>query len=156
MSHSSKALKPRKGSLKSTMYFRSFRSPGGPALARAWKMGMVLCNWALYCGVYTNSAELALNHTADRLVVATGKGAGGGVEQEVEVSRCKLFKKICIYLFGSAGSQLWHVGSSFFFFSCSMWDLVPWLEIESGPPELEAWYLSHWTTREVSNVKLHL
>ena len=98
MSHSSKVLKPRKGSLKSTMYFRSFRSPGGPALALAWKMGMVLCNWTLYCRVYTNSAELALNHTADWLVVAKGKGAGGGVEQEVEVSRCKLFKKN-MYLF---------------------------------------------------------
>ena len=34
-------------------------------------------------------------------------------------------------------------------FSCSMWDLVPWPEIEHGPPALGAWNLSHWTTREV-------
>ena len=33
--------------------------------------------------------------------------------------------------------------------SCGMWDLVPWPEIEPGPPALGAWSLSHWTTREV-------
>ena len=31
---------------------------------------------------------------------------------------------------------------------CSMWDLVPWLGIESGPPTLGAWSLSHWTMRK--------
>ena len=63
--------------------------------ARPWpwhgKWGRSYATELLYCGVYTNSGELALNHTADGLVVAKGKGAGGGVEQEVEVSRCKLF-----------------------------------------------------------------
>ena len=34
-------------------------------------------------------------------------------------------------------------------FSCSMWGPVPWPEIESGPPELGARSLSHWTTMEV-------
>ena len=34
-------------------------------------------------------------------------------------------------------------------FSCGMWDLVPWLGIEPGPPALGAWSLNHWTTREV-------
>ena len=29
-----------------------------------------------------------------------------------------------------------------------MWDLVPQLGIEPGPPALGAWSLSHWTTRE--------
>ena len=31
----------------------------------------------------------------------------------------------------------------------SMWDLVPWPEIKTRPPVLEAWSLDHWTTREV-------
>ena len=49
------------------------------------------------------------------------------------------------------------MGSSIFvaacrvFFSCSMWDLVPWPGIEPGPPALKAWNLSLWTTREVPN-----
>ena len=30
-----------------------------------------------------------------------------------------------------------------------MSDLVPWLEIEPGPPALEEWSLSQWTTREI-------
>ena len=33
--------------------------------------------------------------------------------------------------------------------SCNMWDQVPWTGIEPGPPALEAWSSSHWTTREV-------
>ena len=32
--------------------------------------------------------------------------------------------------------------------SCGMWDLVLQLRIEPGPPVLEVWSLSHWTTRE--------
>ena len=50
-----------------------------------------------------------------------------------------------IYLFGWVGSYLWHTGSS----SGSVWDLVPWPGIESSRPELGAWSLSHWATREV-------
>ena len=34
-------------------------------------------------------------------------------------------------------------------FNCSMWDLVHQPGIEPRPPTLEAWCLSHWTTREV-------
>ena len=30
-----------------------------------------------------------------------------------------------------------------------MWNLVPRSEIEPAPPALEAWRLSHWTTKEV-------
>ena len=33
--------------------------------------------------------------------------------------------------------------------SCSMWDLVPWPEIEPRSSPLEAQSLSHWTTRKV-------
>ena len=33
---------------------------------------------------------------------------------------------------------------------CSMWDLVPWPEIEPGSPGLGAQCLTHWTPREVS------
>ena len=33
--------------------------------------------------------------------------------------------------------------------SCGMWDLVPWIGLELGPPELGAWSLSHWTITEV-------
>ena len=36
--------------------------------------------------------------------------------------------------------------------SCSMWDLVPWTGIEPRSPALEAWSLSHWTTREVAKL----
>ena len=34
-------------------------------------------------------------------------------------------------------------------FSCGMWNLVPWLGIESGPPELGGQSLSYWTSRDV-------
>ena len=34
-------------------------------------------------------------------------------------------------------------------FSCSMWDLVPWLGIKPSHPALGAQSLSHWTIREV-------
>ena len=37
---------------------------------------------------------------------------------------------------------------------CSMWDQVPWPEIEPGPPALEAQNLSYWTTREVPQLFL--
>ena len=30
-----------------------------------------------------------------------------------------------------------------------MWDLVPQSGVEPRPPALEAWSLTHWTTREV-------
>ena len=33
--------------------------------------------------------------------------------------------------------------------SCSMWDLVPQLEIKPRTPALEVQSLSHWTTREI-------
>ena len=42
-------------------------------------------------------------------------------------------------------SPLRHVGV----FNCGMWDLVPWPGMQPGSPALEAWSLSHWTTREV-------
>ena len=32
---------------------------------------------------------------------------------------------------------------------CCMWDLLPWPEIEPGPPALAAQSLNHWTTRQV-------
>ena len=47
-------------------------------------------------------------------------------------------------------SSLWHAGP----FRCSMQtlrygmgDLVPWPEIEPGPPASGVWSLSHWTTK---------
>ena len=33
--------------------------------------------------------------------------------------------------------------------NCSMWDLCSLTGDGTGPPELAAWSLSHWTTREV-------
>ena len=33
--------------------------------------------------------------------------------------------------------------------SCGMWDPVPWLGMEPGPPALGAPSFSHWTTSEV-------
>ena len=50
---------------------------------------------------------------------------------------------VCMYVFYLAALGL----------SCSMWDLVPCPGIESRPPALGAWTLSHWTTREAP--KLH-
>ena len=37
-------------------------------------------------------------------------------------------------------------------FSCGMWDLVPWSEMELQAPwigSMDSWALNHWTTREV-------
>ena len=33
--------------------------------------------------------------------------------------------------------------------SCGVWDVVPWSEMEPGPPALGAWSLNYWTTRDV-------
>lgn len=33
---------------------------------------------------------------------------------------------------------------------CGVWDLVPWPQIKPGSPALEAWTLSHRTTRKVT------
>ena len=54
--------------------------------------------------------------------------------------------------------SIWHF--SFFLvaacriFSCSMWDLAPWLGIEPRPPALGVQSLSHWTIREVPLLSL--
>ena len=39
-------------------------------------------------------------------------------------------------------------------FSCSLWDLVPWLGLLPRYPALGAQRLSHWTTREVLRLSL--
>ena len=47
----------------------------------------------------------------------------------------------------------WQIFSSgMWTLSCSMWDPVSWLGIKPGPPALEAWGLSHWTTRKVPSI----
>ena len=81
-------------------------------------------------------------------------------ESRNHVSFTVFFFNIFIYLATSGLScsmqdllsSLWHAGP----FRCSMQtlrygmgDLVPWPEIEPGPPTLGAWSLSNWTTREV-------
>lgn len=35
---------------------------------------------------------------------------------------------------------------------CSMWDLVSWPGIKPGTPALRTWSLSHWSTREASDL----
>ena len=66
-----------------------------------------------------------------------------------------------IYLFTHsfdwAWSQLRPVGSLIFIvdFHWGLWDLVPWPEIKARLPALEAWSLSHWTTREISALIIH-
>ena len=40
--------------------------------------------------------------------------------------------------------------------SCGMQDLVPWSGIEPRPPALEAWSLSHWTTRKAPRVHFYI
>ena len=37
--------------------------------------------------------------------------------------------------------------------SCGMWDLVPSPGIETQPPALVVWSLSHWTIGEVPGVR---
>ena len=39
-------------------------------------------------------------------------------------------------------------------FSCDLWDLVPWPEIEPRPSALGTWSPSHWTTREIPHIGL--
>ena len=54
-------------------------------------------------------------------------------------------------------SSLWHAGSlveACKLLVAAMWDLVPWLGIEPGPPTLGVQSLSHWTTREVPTVTI--
>ena len=58
-----------------------------------------------------------------------------------------LKKSISVYLFGCTGSKLWYVGSFIFIvacrvFSCGMWDLVPWPEMDLGSLAVEAWVLA--------------
>ena len=57
-------------------------------------------------------------------------------------------------IFGCAGFQLQHIGSSVFvvacgIFSCGRWDLVQRPGIEPRPHALGVQSLSHWTIREV-------
>ena len=40
--------------------------------------------------------------------------------------------------------------------SCGMWDLVPWPDMEPGPPALEAWSLSHWTPEKFQHMPVIL
>ena len=80
-----------------------------------------------------------------------------------EISNCykehkgkdSFFKKIFIYVFGCARSQLCHAGSyscslqALGIVSCGMWDLVLPPRIEPEPLALEAQSLNHWFTRVV-------
>ena len=61
----------------------------------------------------------------------------------VLVAACRIFFAICSLFSGS----MWA-------FSCSMQGLVPWLGMEPWPTALRAWYLNHWTTRNVLGVLL--
>ena len=61
----------------------------------------------------------------------------------VLVVACRIFDLCCCMARGIFSCSMWT-------FSCSMWVLVLWPGIEPRTPELGAWSLSHWTTREVS------
>ena len=66
------------------------------------------------------------------------------VEQEDPAPSFTLFKEnLFIWL-------CWVFFVALRIFSCGVWDLVPWPGIESSPPALGAWSLSHWTAREVT------
>ena len=76
-------------------------------------------------------------------------------ENRRATNRCRLewgqrgsvfFFNIFIYLFIWL-HWVWVVTCEIF--RCGVWDLVPWLGIEPGPPVLGGQSLSHWTTREV-------
>ena len=70
-----------------------------------------------------------------------------------ELGNCLLIKKkkkylfIWLHLVLDAAFRIFAFGM--WTLSCSMWDLVPWAGIESRPPALEIWSLSHWTPKEV-------
>ena len=59
-----------------------------------------------------------------------------------------LKKKLCIWL-------LWVLVVASGIFSRSMRDLVPMPGIEPGPPASGAWSLSHWTTREITQLSFN-
>ena len=40
--------------------------------------------------------------------------------------------------------------------NCGLWDVLPWLGIESGPPALGAWSLHNWTTREFLDIHIFI
>ena len=76
-------------------------------------------------------------------------------ENRRATNRCRLewgqrgsvfFFNIFIYLFIWL-HWVWVVTCEIF--RCGVWDLVPWLGIEPGPPVLGVESLSRWTTREV-------
>ena len=64
-----------------------------------------------------------------------------------------LFLNIYFYLFYLAAQVLvvehGIFSCSLWTLSCGMWDLVPWPKTQPGSPVLEAWSLSHQTTKEV-------
>ena len=65
----------------------------------------------------------------------------------------KLFIWLCWVLVGIAQNLFsWSMGifsCDMQTLSCSMWDLVPQLEIKPRTPALEVQSVSHWTTREI-------
>ena len=52
-----------------------------------------------------------------------------------------------VFYFGCSVQDLLVVACAIF--TCGMWDQVPCPGMEPGSPALEAWSLSHWTTRKV-------
>ena len=82
-----------------------------------------------------------------------------------KVSLYLLFFK-STYLFGSIGSQLWHVGSCvaargllsscgpWAQLSCSTWDLSSSTKDQTCVPCIGKWILNHWTTRDLCHQHL--
>ena len=67
-------------------------------------------------------------------------------------ARHNLFALYLVFFFFNVYSfirLLWVLVGTCRIFSCGMWYLVPRPGIESRPPVLGTWSLSHWITREV-------
>ena len=96
----------------------------------------------------------------------SARGCGRGTESTF-LSTCFIYLFLLIFLYSAAPglgygmrdlpSSLLQVGSFIFFlvvtcqvFSCSMWDLVPWLGIKLRPLELGEHSFSHRSSGEVS------
>ena len=72
-------------------------------------------------------------------------------EHSIPLNICDFKKNIYLTALGLSydtqdlWSLLWHAKP----FNWDIWDLVPWLGMEPGPPALGLWSLGHWTTREI-------
>ena len=81
--------------------------------------------------------ELQAEHTASLTLLSCGDGGGGVTDH----SRAICWENVFFFFIFINLAALGLI--------CGMWNLFSEPRIEHGPPALEAWSLSHWTTGEV-------